>query len=206
MDVKAIAGTMRTGRRNALASLLGGTAALGVGGLLQGGATVEARKRKRLQLAFACPAPATGEGTYMLRTDVRAAQTFTASRSGTLRRIQVPIVKPANSTGDYVVQLVRVINEVPSNEPEHVLAAVTIPDATVPEGEATLTANFAGTKLVQNTVYAAAVSRLDATGPVPLRVHYSQEGTCAGQYFEAAGIQLFTADPPRDMIVSVFVA
>ena len=203
-DHSALGASPCTNRRAALRAL--GGAAVALLAMLGGGGGASARKRRQPRSAFTCPAPAASEGEFLFGNDVRAAQIFTAGRSGTLRSIRVGINKPANTTGDYVVQLLQVVNDVPSNLPPHVLAAVTVSDATVPEGEATLTANFGGTRLVQGTEYAAAVSRLGNAAGDQLIVETRKGTICAGQFFFAADGNAFNAQPALDMVVSVFVA
>jgi hypothetical protein len=65
-----------------------------------------------------------------------------------LYQIQFEITKRAGTTGDFVVELLAVAGGVPTNT---VLAAVTIPDASVPNGDSTLTATFSGPPLVAGT-------------------------------------------------------
>lgn len=134
------------------------------------------------------------------------AQTFTVARSGSLRQIQVGIKKPANSAGDYVVQLLRVqANGVPSQAGSDILAAVPIPDAAVKDGDTTLVANFTGPDLVAGTVLAAVVGRQAAPGANDsLIVRLRQGVACGGQLlFES---DVFNEQPDLDLIVSVFVA
>jgi hypothetical protein len=179
------------------------------GGTCQSGSCVSAAppppSPPSRQLAFACPAPPSSEGSHETGGNSRVAQTFTANRGGSLRLIEVAITKPPGTSGDYVVQLLTVQgNGVPSNGPAAVLAAVTIPDAGVPEGETTLSASFAGTALLANALYAAAVVRPESVGPADLTVRTRQGVACAGQLFAEGA--LFTAVPELDMIVSAFVA
>lgn len=173
-----------------------------------GGAGAEAKKRKKkrkkagtpLQVAFQCPGPPSFISTC--NGACRLAQVFRTTRGGRLRRIQFSIDKPAGSTGDYVVQLLRVDNsDTPLHAPLDMLAATTVADADVPEGESLLTANFAGPRLEAQTDYAAAVGRMGGQirfGAVP-------NTSCGGQLFVALGLGPFDSDI-ADLVVSVFVA
>ena len=90
-----------------------------------------------LSVAYECPGTGPGAFGGINGTD-RAAQRFVAGRSGSLRQIRFDIAKDSSSPGDWVVQLVKVVgtgNTKPSNSPLDVLAANTIPDASLPDGE-----------------------------------------------------------------------
>jgi hypothetical protein len=135
----------------------------------------------------------------------RVAQIFAAGRNGTLRQIQFAIAKPAGASGDYLVQLVRLSdNELPSNSPLDVMAAVTIPDASVPLGESTLVANFAGPFLVAGTGYAAVLSRPGTElGGLQTRIHHGGSD-CDGTIAVADGAGDFDAQS-GDVVVAVLV-
>jgi hypothetical protein len=135
----------------------------------------------------------------------RFAQTFTASRSGDLREIQVRIIKErAGGAGNYVVQLLTAPGGVPDHSPLRVIAATMIQDGQVPFGTSTLVARFAGTRITNGGNYAAAISRL---GNAELKVPISADGPCAnGVFFSALDDQPFTTASDDDMIVAVLVA
>lgn len=168
----------------------------------------EAKKRKKkqkktkatpLHLAFRCPGPSTFIG--FCGDECRAAQVFRTTRGGRLSRIQIHIEKPAGSTGDYVVQLLRVDNtDTPLHAPLDILAATSIPDADVPTGESQLTASFAGPHLEAETDYAVAVGRVGSQ----VRIGTVTGTTCGGQIFSAHGLEPF-APSNSDLVVSVLV-
>ena len=160
-------------------------------------------------LAIAYQCPNAGEVTNVYAGDRRVAQAFTAIRTGTLREIQLFIIKPPGSAGDYVVQLVKASGTppLPSNSPFDVIAATTIPDGIVPQGNATLSAIFAGTPVFQGLAYAVVLSRPGTTlGGLTVRTRFSAT-ECEGQLADTgtpAGP--FSANPPVDMSVTVLVA
>jgi hypothetical protein len=140
--------------------------------------------------------------------DVRFAQTFTAERSGSLRQIQFNVDKKPGTTGDYVVQLLRVIAGKPSHSPVDVLATVTIPNAAVTVGsEATVTASFAGPALLAGTEYAAAFSRPGAAlGEATVNTINVGGSSCGGKLFLAVGGDVFAPEIfAQDALVSVLV-
>ena len=193
-------------RRGVLAALTGGSlAALGA---LRGQDDAQAKKKHKkkhkkapsLALAYQCPAPAESFGTY--NTISRVAQVFVAGRGGTLRRIEFRIDKGDFDAGDYVVQLLRVDDGTPSHLATHILAGITIPDAGVPQGESTLTANFNGPELAAGMEYAAAIGRVGSS--VTLGYFSGTGNVCAGQLFVAQGI-VFSEATGQDIVTSVFV-
>ena len=147
---RMVQGIASSSRRRMLGSGSAGVLAVFGGRLVTTEAVAKKRKNKRkktkgtpLHLAFRCPGPSTFIG--FCRDECRAAQIFRTTRGGRLTRIQIHIDKPAGSTGDYVVQLLRVDNsDTPLHAPLDILAATTVPDADVPAGESQLTASFAG--------------------------------------------------------------
>jgi hypothetical protein len=174
---------MMGGRRRVLTM----AAALALGGALRTMVSPEVAQAAKRKRAYQCVGPP--ELTIFPGGDTRQGQRFTATRSGSLRQIKVAIHKAASSSaGDSVVQLVKVTgspNGTPSSSPLDVLAAVTIPDATVPYGASTLTAKFAGTILEQGKEYAAVISR---PGSDSLGVGIWDEpggNACAGQMVSA---------------------
>jgi hypothetical protein len=138
---------------------------------------------------------------------VRVAQTFTAERSGSLRQVQFSVNKPPATTGDYLVQLLRVSGGKPSHSPTDVLAALTVPDAAVAtSSDATLTATFAGPDLVAGTEYAVALSR-PGSGAVGVGPIVTLGGsTCSGKLFVAVGAGEFNEALNLDLLVSVLVS
>jgi hypothetical protein len=174
--------------------------------------------KKHGDTAGACPsAPATpgsistyqcpGPKTDSLSSDGanRFAQTFTAERSGSLRQIQFSINKKPNTTGDYLVQLLKVIGGKPSHSPTDVLAALTVPDAAVAtSSDATLTATFAGPALVAGTEYAVAFSRPGSTS-AGVNYRKGDGSACGGDWFNADGAGPFNVAQAQDLLVSVLV-
>jgi hypothetical protein len=154
-------------------------------------------------LTYQCPGPKTDS----LSSDGanRFAQTFTAERSGSLQQIQFSIEKKPATTGDYQVQLLRVIGGKPSHSPTDVLAALTVPDAAVAtSSDATLTATFAGPALIAGTVYAVAFSRPGSTS-VGANYRKGDGSACGGDWFNADGAGPFTVATAQDILVSVLV-
>jgi hypothetical protein len=143
--------------------------------------------------------------------DGRRAHRFTAERSGVLCQIKLLVNKPddPNNEGDFVVQLVKVNGSAggePSASPLDVLAALTIPDATVPNGVSTLPAKFAGTRLEQGTEYAVVVSRPES--PLfSVGILFEQSGaSCPGRMYAATGSGDFGSLIEHDMVLTVSVA
>lgn len=189
--------------------IFGSAELLGLAGFRPGTTEVEAKKRKKkrkkqkqstpLQLAFRCSGPPTFIG--FCGDECRAAQVFRTTRGGRLARIQIHIDKPADSTGDYVVQLLRVDNaDAPLHAPLDTLAATTVPDADVPVGESLLSADFAGPRLEAQTDYAAAVGRVGNQ----IRIGTVAGTSCGGQLFSAHGLEPFE-EASSDLVVSVFL-
>ena len=189
---KALTGS----RRTALTS----GAALALGGLLSARSPQTARARRpRLKPAYTCPPSLPASQDYP--GGDRVAQSFTATRSGTLRQIKIGIVKKS-SGGDYLVQVVKMAGTDPSNNAIDVIAAAVVPDAQVKSGETTLVASFGTTTLTQGTQYAVVVSR---TSDFDLR----HEGSdCEGRVFIASSTGAFipTGTNLKDLIVTVLVA
>lgn len=213
-------------RRGALRLLAGA----GVGGLISSGfaptaARKKHKKKKRrggksprgsapasppppspppsLDLAYECAGPALGLFGAPWGND-RLAQRFVAGRSGVLRQVRFDVFKDASSPGDWVVQIVKAVGigiTRPSNSPLDVLAANTIADSSVPDGESTLSVSFAGPRLVKDTEYAAVLSRPGST-IWGARVHGVD--TCGGQDFAALGGDAFISGG-TDLVLSVWV-
>jgi hypothetical protein len=190
-------------RRAALIS----AAAFSLGEMLRGLTTSHgAQAATNRKQTYRCPGPieATAGGLSGMQ---RSAQVFTATRSGTLREILFRITKFRNTSGDYVVQLVKVTgspNGTPSSSPLDVLAAVTIPDVSVPEGISTLRGVFAGTQIKKGREYAAVLSR---PGNSEYAAHLRQGGgDCEGRLFSAFGGGAFNPVNNLDLIVAVLVS
>jgi hypothetical protein len=193
--------------------VLTGSAALTLAGSLSALSprSVEAAKKKpkkknpkppALKSAFTCSPPL--DDVFEASVISRYAQSFTATRGGSLREIRVRINKLVNDR-DYIVQLVRMSGAVPSASTLDVLAAATIPDTEVPTGNATLVAKFAATNLVQGTQYAVVVSQPGSEIAIPVPLNGN---ACAGDFSQAVADGDFVNenDPARDMTVSVLVA
>jgi hypothetical protein len=130
-----------------------------------------------------------------------------AERSGLLRQIQFVTTRKPNTTGDYLVQLLRVIGGNPSLSPSDVLVAIMVPDATVATGDAvTLTASFAGPALVAGTEYAVAFSRPESTSAVANTRESAGGAACSGKLFIADGAGAFNEAFIQDTLVSVLVS
>ena len=173
------------------------------GGTCQSGRCVAAAPPSVPVLTYQCLGPR--EDTLVIGgASSRIAQSFTAAQSGSLHQIQIEVTKKPGTTGDYVVQLLDFgADGKPTNT---VLATATIPDASVPDGDSTLTATFSGPPLVTGTEYAAAISR---PGGSELQVGDRIGNDCAGTAFDQNPIgtgsfeELFAGS--RDLITSVMV-
>jgi hypothetical protein len=184
-------------------------AALALGSILSSLSPSTAGARTRLKKAYTCPPPpGNGSGLGGGGT-TRLAQSFTATRSGTLNQIKVAINKPAGSAGDFVVQLVTMDGALPSSNPFDVIAAATVLNDQVKAGNTTLVAHFATTRLKNDTQYAVVVSRLlvggvsgsfEVFGPIG-----SSGAACEGDAFSATGSNAFQKSPSADLAVTVLV-
>ena len=153
-------------------------------------------------LTYQCPGPK--NNTVFGGSTARFAQTFTADRGGSLQQIQFSVNK-FETTGDYVVQLLRVIGGTPSHELVDVLAEVTVPDAAVQlNSDASLTATFAGPVLAAGTEYAAAFIRPGSNNTAPT-TRRGDGSACAGKFFGANSAGAFTPVADLDILVSVLV-
>jgi hypothetical protein len=189
---------------------LGHTFAMGGTEAREKGKKKGSKKRKKRckpklaprNLAYECP----GTPTSFPEDDgsVRIAQLFAASRGGTLREIQMLTDKEASSTGDYTLQLLRVIDGVPAHSPLDVLAATTIANTDVPDGESTLIGTFSGPELEGGTDYAVAIVRPGASGPRP-GSRVGSGAACAGQVFSAQDLEEFEPAANSDLVLSVLV-
>lgn len=213
MDVERFAARLRShaagsSRRGALAGLLGGV--LGLVSLAPSGEKANAKKKKKPtspqpKLAARCAVEAIGV-VDLHGANLRYAQTFVPSQSGTVHQIRVAIYKGAGTTGNYVVQLVPVFNGTPAHQAFWIFAASMVNDGDVPTGASTLVANFAGTPISAGSTYAVVVVRL---GGGKLAVGGVAAGTCANSsLFVASGSDPFFAaseETGSDMVFSVFV-
>jgi hypothetical protein len=154
------------------------------------------------QLAYECPGPEENQARFL--GEDRVAQTFLASRGGALRQLQVAIHKYPETRGDYVLQLVAVVEGkgYPSPSPLDVLAAVTIPDAVVPDGNAVLTGAFSGPILEAGRQYAAVVSRPRSES---LATRIREGAVCNGELYRAREGDDFAFVKGATLIVSVLV-
>ena len=206
-DTLARTAARRAGRRDAIKALVGaglGLAITSVGldrtsGLLTGPPSVAAAE----QQAGVCYPPS--NASSFLPNDGRLAETFVATSSGKLSRIQFDVVKTANTSGDFLVRLLAVdANGTPTNK---ALAKATVRDADVQIGSAvTLNAHFKKRKTVALKAgkrYAVAVSR---PGPYGIEVNSAVNG-CIDHRLFGSDTQTapFTEEPGVDMLVAIFV-
>ena len=133
----------------------------------------------------------------------RFAQTFVASRGGTLHEIRVAIEKRTDQPpGNYIIQVVPTTGTgVPRHEAHWVFAAAGFDDEDVSIGNTTLVARFAGTSLLAGLTYGLVVSRI-GPGQLTMRI-----GTCSDTgLFSAFGDQPFEASQGGgNLVFSVFV-
>jgi hypothetical protein len=197
----------RVGRRDAIKALVGaglGLALTSTGwdrtsSLLTGPPAAAAAERQ----AGICDPPPTSSS--FLPNDGRLAETFVATTSGKLSRIQLVVVKEANTTGDFLVRLLAVnASGTPTNK---VLAKANIRDADVPVGSAVnVNAHFkkrTTAALKAGKHYAVAVSR---PGPNGVGVRSAGNGCIDGRMFHSDTQKApFAEVPGSDMLVAVFV-
>jgi hypothetical protein len=155
-------------------------------------------------VTYECPGPLLAFLGAGQPATTRFAQTFTAAQSGSLLQIQLQVVKNADSTGDYVVDLLAASGGGPTNT---VLATATISNASVPVGASTLTASFSGPPLVAGTRYAAAISR---PGGNQLGPGNRPGSPCPGSAFSqtptgTGAFEEFTVQGGIDLIATVTV-
>ena len=106
-------------------------------------------------------------GSHTLDNNARIAQSFLATRGGTLDEIRVEITKEAGTVGNWVMQLVPTFGGVPAYQPTWVFAAAAVDDPDVPVGGSTLPARFRGISLLAGETYAVVVPR---SGGAPFTV------------------------------------
>ena len=206
-DTLARTAAGRVGRRDAIRALV--VAGLGLAftssgwdrtrGLLTGPPMAAAAE----QQAGVCYPPS--NSSSFLPNEGRLAETFVATTSGKLSRIQLDVVKTANTTGDYLVRLLAVdANGTPTNK---VLAKAKILDSDVQVGSAvTVNAHFRKRKtfaLKTGKRYAVAVSR---PGPNGIAVNSAVNGCIDDRMFgSATQTAPFTEVPNIDLRFAVFV-
>lgn len=149
-------------------------------------------------------APGSPPGTLTVGSNVRLAETFTASVSGSAVRGEIAVNK--NGAGaDWIMELLSTdATGAPTNS---TLASATVPDATVPIGNSTLAASFTATSSVTaGQQYALSVGRVDGLG-----IGYVRPDPCPGQEFQStvggsswAAVQPFGGSA-SDFVVSLFV-
>ena len=135
----------------------------------------------------------------------RLAETFVASTAGKLSRVQLDVNKPANTTGDYLVQLLAVdAKGKPTNK---VLAKARIYDSDVAVGTTvTINAHFRKRKTVALKAgkrYAMAVSR---PGPNGILVNSAINGCVDDRMFHSdSQTDPFIENSLIDLRVAIFV-
>jgi len=136
-------------------------------------------KKAKVRADAICPGPNDDGGISIVFADGRAAQTFTALRSGPLVGAELLIGKLNGTFGDYILQLGRVDSfGVPTNE---VLASTSVANGNVPGGESMVGFSFAKPfSVVAGAQYALILAR---PGAIELlwRGHFGD--TCAGRAF-----------------------
>src|SRR5215211_4260859 len=206
-DTLARTAARRVGRRDAIKALVGaglGLAVTSAGwdrtrGLLTGPPAAGAAE----QQAGVCYPPS--NASSFLPNDGRLAETFVATSSGKLSRVQFEVVKTANTSGDYLVRLLAVnVNGTPTNK---VLAKATIRDTNVPIGSAvTVSAHFRRRKTVALKAgkrYAVAVSR---PGPNGIAVNSAVNGCIDARMFGSdTQTAPFAEVPNLDLRFAAFV-
>jgi hypothetical protein len=215
MDGNRFDDTTRSMIRNRR-GVLTGSAALALAGALSAlprslaAAKKKPKKKKKPasepKSAYTC---VTSDATDFVQANLisRYAQSFSATRSGTLREIRVLIDKQQEAS-DYEVQLVRMAGTVPSHQPFDVIAAAVIPNDAVPIGNATLSARFGATSLVKDEQYAVVVSRFGSglASEMAIPVPFSGDPCEGGMAIaDAGGAFTNLTDPVRDMTVTVLV-
>jgi hypothetical protein len=147
-----------------------------------------------------CPGPR--ESALSFGDTVRLAQTFTAIASGPLGSAQLGIAKSAGSRGEYLLRLSPVDTEgIPTSD---VLAAALVENASVPDGESTVTFTFPNPAAVSaGTTYALILTR---SGPNNI-TWLSRGNDCIGQAFGSEDQSApFALINELDFIYTVFVS
>ena len=135
----------------------------------------------------------------------RLAQTFTAGTTGELTGAQLEVFKAASSIGNYTVQIVRVNHSgIPTND---VLAAATVPNASVPAGISVLTVSFApGAAVPTGSPYALLITRPGSIGN-DLNPRVRANDDCPGAMWVSPDqtSPFNVPDPDPDIVFTVFV-
>jgi hypothetical protein len=137
-------------------------------------------------LTASCEGPreasASGPGTY------RFKQTFSPESSGALTRAEVDVTKAPGSSGNWIMQVI-LNSPIPVGTPTHaVIATTTIPDSSVPNGQSTITGEFADPPTVltgglPRRVYELVVTR---PGSTDVTVGYRQGNDCSGELLRSS--------------------
>jgi hypothetical protein len=144
-----------------------------------------------------CPGPsATSSSSH-----VRDAQTFTALHTGQISRATL-LINKSSAGGDFQLQILAANGSGPVNG---VLAAATIPDATVPLGDATLDATFVSpVGVTAGQSYALVVTR--PAGPGFLLKDRSGDACAGREFLSSSDTGTWAADDPSfDHIFQIFV-
>jgi len=169
---------------------VGFAAAATMAAMLVGAPSASAQER----LAASCETPPTD-----LFVGPIVAQSFTPSQTGSLTRAEIFVSKAAGSVGDYVVEI-RTADAF--GDPEVVLASETVPDASVPEGDSTITVTFDPAPLVTvGNLYWVSVSR----EPDPVSVPVRFDNPCPGRLYFRSLSENWNSIVASDMIFRVFV-
>jgi hypothetical protein len=151
-----------------------------------------------------CPGPA--EGVNDTSGGERHAQTFTAQNAGGLTTAKVGEVDKRTSQGDFIVSINAVDGSgTPTNT---VLSSTIVPEASIPAGVTTITADFATpTEVSAGQHYALVITRPMSTG---FDLGFRNPDPCSGRLFfspdQTSPFQLYPCSPnPCDMIFTVFV-
>jgi hypothetical protein len=134
--------------------------------------------------------------------NVRVAQTFTASASGRLVKVQLSSGKEEGSLGDYVLRLSLVDDAgVPTND---VLAEAVLANASVPEGDSIITFTFGSpVSVAAGTEYALVLTR---PGGGNINLGVEPDDPCDGQtFFSSDQTAPFEPNLGDDLTFTAFV-
>ena len=130
-------------------------------------------------------------------------ETFTAQASGALTSAQFDITKGGATTGDYVIKIVAL--NTGGAPTETVLSETTVPNASVPAGNSTITGVFgAPLSVTAGQSYGALITR---PGPSSVIMGLRTGNDCPGSVFSSPNqTDPFTASPADwDIVFAVFV-
>jgi hypothetical protein len=155
-------------------------------------------------VTYTCPEPPDQLVGSLNPGTRRIAQTFTATQTGLLHQIQFRNFKEPGSTGDYIVELLAVASNTPTNT---VLATATIPNTSVADQDSAVTATFSGPQLVAGSPYAVAFRR---PGGSSLGLGLREGDDCIGALFRqdpsgSGPFELFPMGEGFDLVTSVLV-